>query len=139
VHALLGSIPSPGSGTVDLGPFTVHMYGLTLLLAIAVCVYVTGRRWIARGGDWDFIFRVAVWVSYWLERDQAQAIFLDYSLQPALYREARRRGATREQLHQWFQYPRGTGYPLGVIRHFRYHRDHFHVRFRCDDADEQCR
>jgi prolipoprotein diacylglyceryl transferase len=61
VHALLGSIPSPGSGTVDLGPFTVHMYGLKLLLAIAVCVYVTGRRWIARGGDWDFIFRVAVW------------------------------------------------------------------------------
>jgi LysM repeat protein len=78
-------------------------------------------------------------LSHWLERDQAQAIFIDYSLQPALYREARRRGATNEQLHQWFQYPRGTGYPLGVIRHFRYHRDHFHVRFRCVDDDEECR
>jgi prolipoprotein diacylglyceryl transferase len=60
MNALL-SIPSPGSGTVDLGPFTIHMYGLTLLVAIAVCVWITGRRWVARGGDWDLIFRCAVW------------------------------------------------------------------------------
>jgi len=37
------------------------MYGLTLLAAIAVCTYVTGRRWVNRGGDWDLIFRCAVW------------------------------------------------------------------------------
>ena len=58
---VLASIPSPGSGTLDLGPFTIHMYGLTLLAAIALCIYVTGRRWVARGGDWDLIFRCAVW------------------------------------------------------------------------------
>ncbi|MGL6278070.1 MAG: prolipoprotein diacylglyceryl transferase [Gaiella sp.] len=57
----LASIPSPGSGTLDLGPFTIHLYGLTLLAAIAVATYVTGRRWVARGGDWDLIFRCAVW------------------------------------------------------------------------------
>jgi prolipoprotein diacylglyceryl transferase len=57
----LASIPSPGSGTLDLGPLTVHMYGLTLLASIALCTYVTGRRWVARGGDWDLIFRCAVW------------------------------------------------------------------------------
>jgi phosphatidylglycerol---prolipoprotein diacylglyceryl transferase len=37
------------------------MYGLTLLVAIVVCTYVAGRRWVARGGDWDLIFRCAVW------------------------------------------------------------------------------
>jgi prolipoprotein diacylglyceryltransferase len=37
------------------------MYGLTLLAAIALCVWVTGRRWVSRGGDWDLIFRCAVW------------------------------------------------------------------------------
>jgi prolipoprotein diacylglyceryl transferase len=58
---ILGSIPSPGSGTLDLGPFQVHLYGLTLLLAIGVATWVTGRRWVARGGDWDLIFRCAVW------------------------------------------------------------------------------
>ncbi len=78
-------------------------------------------------------------LSYWLEHDQAKAIFIDYSLQGALYQEARRRGATREQLHHWFQYPRGVGFPLGVIRHFPNHRDHLHVRFECAEGDEECR
>lgn len=57
----LASLPSPGSGSVDLGPFEIHLYGLTLLAAIAVAIWVTGRRWVARGGDWDLIFRCAVW------------------------------------------------------------------------------
>ena len=57
----LASIPSPSSGTIDLGPLTIHMYGLMLLAGIAACIWITGRRWVARGGDWDLIFRVAVW------------------------------------------------------------------------------
>lgn len=59
--AFLASIPSPSSGTIDLGPFTIHMYGLSLLAAIAVCVWITGHRFVNRGGDWDLIFRLAVW------------------------------------------------------------------------------
>jgi prolipoprotein diacylglyceryl transferase len=30
-------------------------------VAIAGCVALTGVRWVNRGGDWDLIFRVAVW------------------------------------------------------------------------------
>ena len=37
------------------------MYGLMLLAGIAACIFITGKRWVARGGDWDLIFRVAVW------------------------------------------------------------------------------
>jgi prolipoprotein diacylglyceryl transferase len=37
------------------------MYGLILLVAIAACVWLTGVRWVARGGDWDLVLRVAVW------------------------------------------------------------------------------
>ena len=37
------------------------MYGLMLLAGIAACIAITGHRWVARGGDWDLIFRVAVW------------------------------------------------------------------------------
>ena len=59
--SVLASIPSPGTGAVELGPLTLHMYGLTLLVAILACVWITGRRWVARGGDWDLIFRCAVW------------------------------------------------------------------------------
>jgi prolipoprotein diacylglyceryl transferase len=57
----LASIPSPSSGTLDLGPITIHMYGLMLLAGIAACIALTGVRWVRRGGDWDLIFRVAVW------------------------------------------------------------------------------
>ena len=58
---LLASIPSPSSGTLELGPLTIHMYGLMLLAGIAACIWITGRRWVARGGDWDLIFRLSVW------------------------------------------------------------------------------
>ena len=55
------SIPSPDSSTIELGPLSIHFYGLTLLVAIAAAVGITGVRWTRRGGDWDLIFRVAVW------------------------------------------------------------------------------
>jgi phosphatidylglycerol---prolipoprotein diacylglyceryl transferase len=58
---VIASIPSPHTGTIDVGPLVLHMYGLMLLVAIAGCVALTGVRWVNRGGDWDLIFRVAVW------------------------------------------------------------------------------
>src|SRR5919205_4030497 len=61
VSALLASIPSPSRSTISLGPLTVHMYGLMLLLAIAACVWLTGVRWRRMGGDWDLVLRCAVW------------------------------------------------------------------------------
>jgi prolipoprotein diacylglyceryl transferase len=62
---VIASIPSPSNGFFEIGPVTIHMYGLTLLLAIAVCIVVTGLRWTKRpgaaGGDWDLLLRIAVW------------------------------------------------------------------------------
>ena len=36
-------IPSPSSSTLQLGPLSIHFYGLTLLVAIAAAVLVAGR------------------------------------------------------------------------------------------------
>jgi prolipoprotein diacylglyceryl transferase len=58
---VVASIPSPSTGELELGPLTLHMYGLMLLLAIAACIWLTGIRWTRRGGDWDLVFRTAVW------------------------------------------------------------------------------
>jgi prolipoprotein diacylglyceryl transferase len=59
--SLLATIPSPSSGTLDLGPVSVHMYGITLLVAIVAAIGLTGLRWTRRGGDWDLVLRAAVW------------------------------------------------------------------------------
>jgi prolipoprotein diacylglyceryl transferase len=59
--SLLASIPSPSNGAIDIGPLQIHMYGLTLLAAIGVAIWITGHRFVNRGGNWDLIFRCAVW------------------------------------------------------------------------------
>jgi prolipoprotein diacylglyceryl transferase len=58
---VIAAIPSPHSGLVHLGPLLIHMYGVMLLLGIAAATWLTGVRWVRSGGDWDLIFRCAVW------------------------------------------------------------------------------
>ena len=63
---LLGSIPSPSSGEIELGPVQVHAYGLMLLLGIIAATWLTGRRYTGRWAFWrdtrgDLVFRVAMW------------------------------------------------------------------------------
>jgi prolipoprotein diacylglyceryl transferase len=58
---IVASIPSPHTGVVNLGPLHIHLYGLTLLVAILACVWLTTVRWKRVGGDPDLVIRVAVW------------------------------------------------------------------------------
>ena len=58
---LVASIPSPHTGVLNVGPLHIHLYGLTLLVAILACVWLTTRRWKRQGGDPDLVIRVAVW------------------------------------------------------------------------------
>jgi len=74
----------------------------------------------------------------WLQRGQAEFIFVDYTLQRPLYEAAKARGASVRQLAHWFQYPRGPSVPAGIIRHAPNHANHVHVRFRCPAADRTC-
>ncbi len=78
-------------------------------------------------------------LEHWLQHGQAELIFIDYRLQSKLYRHAKKRGATEDQLRRWFQYPRGRNEPAGIIRHYRNHEDHLHVRFVCPYSDDKCR
>jgi len=58
---LLASIPSPSRSVIELGPLTIHAYGLMLLLGIVAATVLTGIRWTRLGGDWDLVLRVAMW------------------------------------------------------------------------------
>jgi prolipoprotein diacylglyceryl transferase len=57
----LASIPSPADGAIELGPLTLHAYGFMLLLGIVAATVLTGVLWTRRGGEWDLVFRVAMW------------------------------------------------------------------------------
>jgi prolipoprotein diacylglyceryl transferase len=54
-------IPSPSQGVWHLGPFPVRAYALCILAGIAVAVWLTGRRWVARGGAADDVMDIAIW------------------------------------------------------------------------------
>lgn len=64
-----------------------------------------------------------------LETRAVAWIFIDYEVQAMLYEQARAEGATAEALDTWFQYPAGDRAMHGILRDWRGHDDHFHVRF----------
>jgi prolipoprotein diacylglyceryl transferase len=55
------SIPSPGRSVIDLGPLSVHVYGLMYILAVAAAVVIVRRRWTAQGGSPALVEDVALW------------------------------------------------------------------------------
>jgi murein endopeptidase len=67
-----------------------------------------------------------------LETGRVELIFMDWSLQRRLHREAKRRGLSRRRLREVFQYPRRRWVRRGIIRWSRGHNTHFHVRFAAD-------
>jgi prolipoprotein diacylglyceryl transferase len=57
----LAYLPSPAQGVWHLGPIPVRAYALSILVGIFVAVYITDRRWQARGGKAGQIADVALW------------------------------------------------------------------------------
>jgi prolipoprotein diacylglyceryl transferase len=60
--ALPAGIPSPSSGVLELGPLSIHAYGLMIALGVVAAVWLTGRRLEQRGaGTRDDVSNMAVW------------------------------------------------------------------------------
>jgi prolipoprotein diacylglyceryl transferase len=57
----LAYLPSPSRGVWHLGPLPIRAYALCILAGIAAAVWLTGRRWAARGGVRDDIADIALW------------------------------------------------------------------------------
>ena len=66
-------------------------------------------------------------------------ILLDYELQRMLHKFASTHGVEAAELERLFQYPHGPNAKRGLVRHFPKHRNHLHVRFRCDPASTTCK
>lgn len=59
---MLGSIPSPSSGALSIGPLSIHAYGLMIALGVVAGVWLMGRRLEASGaGTKEDASSMAVW------------------------------------------------------------------------------
>ncbi|WP_426574375.1 prolipoprotein diacylglyceryl transferase [Aquihabitans sp. McL0605] len=58
---VLAFLPSPSFNTISLGPFTLRLYGLCIALGVIAAVWISSRRWEARGGNPDDIGTIALW------------------------------------------------------------------------------
>ncbi|MDO5075865.1 prolipoprotein diacylglyceryl transferase [Corynebacterium sp.] len=57
---LLAAIPSPPQGVWYLGPIPIRAYALCIIAGIFVAVWLTRRRYVARGGDADVVLDAAM-------------------------------------------------------------------------------
>jgi prolipoprotein diacylglyceryl transferase len=61
IPAVLGSIPSPSFNVFEIGPLTVHMYGILMGLAVAAAYVITLTRYEKFGGERQTAERAAFW------------------------------------------------------------------------------
>jgi prolipoprotein diacylglyceryl transferase len=59
-RVMLGSIPSPSTNGVHLGPLEVRAYGLAYVVAVIAAVAITTRRWERQGGSRELVYEVAL-------------------------------------------------------------------------------
>ena len=55
------SIPSPPEGVWYLGPLPLRGYALSIIVGIALAIWLGERRWRARGGSPGLVMDVALW------------------------------------------------------------------------------
>ena len=58
---VLAAIPSPTQGVWQLGPVPIRAYALCIVVGIVAAVWLTQRRWVARGGAAEDVLDIAVW------------------------------------------------------------------------------
>jgi len=54
-------LPAPPGNRLDIGPLTIHYYGLMIMLAVVAGVQFAERRWAGRGGEPRDISSIALW------------------------------------------------------------------------------
>jgi prolipoprotein diacylglyceryl transferase len=61
VQRFQAAIPSPTVSVIKIGPLPIHFYALCIVAGIMVAIWLTDRRWRARGGAENQVGDVAGW------------------------------------------------------------------------------
>jgi prolipoprotein diacylglyceryl transferase len=58
---LLATIPPPPGNVLELGPLTIHYYGIAIAIGVVAAISLLRRRYAALGGDPELADRVGLW------------------------------------------------------------------------------
>nr|WP_276602598.1 penicillin-insensitive murein endopeptidase [Nannocystis pusilla] len=124
----VGDISARGGG--PLKGHKSHQKGVDVDVGLVLKGADAGEvRFLSGNADNLDVGRTWALIKSFVDTKEVRAIFLDYGLQKVLYEHAKKKGVSEAKLDELFQYPRGKGRGYGIIRHWKGHRDHFHVRF----------
>lgn len=57
----LAAIASPSQNTVELGPLTIHFYGILIAIGVVVAIVVSRQRYVRFDGSAELFEKVAIW------------------------------------------------------------------------------
>ena len=61
-RSVVASIPSPSFNSIDIGPLSLNIYGLSIALGVVAAVWLFGKRLEQRGaGTTDDASSIAIW------------------------------------------------------------------------------
>lgn len=125
----IGDISKRGGG--KFRPHLSHQHGRDVDIGYVLeGKYAHEKRFhTAVNGNLD-IARTWTLIKAFVDSGEVTYIFMDYRIQEKLYKYAKKRGYSEDTLDELFQYPRGKRRTHGLIRHWKGHHNHFHVRFR---------
>lgn len=125
----IGDISKRGGG--KFRPHLSHQHGRDVDIGYVLKgKYAHEKRFHSANAKNLDVARTWTLIKAFVDSDEVTYIFMDYRVQKLLYEYAKKRGYSEDTLDELFQYPRGRGRTHGLIRHWKGHVNHFHVRFR---------
>lgn len=134
-RVVIASMSREGGGR--LKPHLSHQSGRDVDIRLPLVTGLTGTL----PNNYEEVDWSATWglVKSLIDTKEVIYIFLTHSAQRRLYRAAQRAGMTEAELKPLIQYPESIGSGRAIVRHSKGHDKHFHVRFKCGDAEDACR
>ena len=60
---ILAALPSPSADAIEIGPLTIHYYGILIAFGVLVAVTAAAYRYSRFGGDRSVMERIGVWIA----------------------------------------------------------------------------
>ncbi len=132
----VGEISGPRGGRAH--PHSSHRSGRDVDLGYVLLPGTEGEQWKRANPENFDVEKNWALIKALVETGEVQTIFISSKLQRMLEPVARQ-DIGEAELGRYFWRPGGGPEQDPILRHWDGHRDHMHVRFRCEPGNSRCR